>query len=151
MEYAFRCNLKTMGIVHKPTAFSITALIVNTFFNWVLIYGALGFPELGIQGAAYATLFARMIQTLLLLQLLYKEKLVGRKTYGVQKNHGFSRKYFALTLPSIFNHLTWTWGTSPSSISSPRWAPMKLQLLPLLTLLCSSSSASIRASVTLPL
>ncbi|MBO1264703.1 MATE family efflux transporter [Proteiniclasticum sp. SCR006] len=106
----FGVILKTMGIVHKPTAYSITALIVNTFFNWVLIYGALGFPELGIKGAAFATLLARLIQTLLLLQLLFKEKLVGRKTYGTQKNYGFTRRYFALTLPSIFNHLTWTLG-----------------------------------------
>lgn len=140
-----------MGIVHKPTAYSITALIVNIFSNWVLIYGALGFPELGIKGAAYATLFARLIQTLLLLQLLYKEKLVGRKTYGVEKKFGFSRKYFALTLPSIFNHLTWTLGDITFFYIFTQVAPMKLQLLPSWTPLCSSSSASIRASVTLPL
>lgn len=106
----FGVILKTMGIVHKPTAYSVAALITNTFFNWVLIYGALGFPELGIRGAAYATLIARLVQTVLLLKLLFREKLYGSKAFTYVKNYGFTRKYFALTLPSIFNHLTWTLG-----------------------------------------
>lgn len=106
----FGVILRTMGIVHKPTAYSVAALITNTFFNWVLIYGALGFPELGIRGAAYATLIARLVQTVLLLKLLYKEKLYGSKAFTYVKNWEFTRKYFSLTLPSIFNHLTWTLG-----------------------------------------
>lgn len=106
----FGVILKSMGIVHKPTAYSVIALLFNTFFNWILIYGPFGLPELGIKGAAYATLLARLIQTALLLHLLYRERLVGSDAVKYNKEGGFERRYFSLTLPSIFNHLTWTLG-----------------------------------------
>ena len=35
--------------------------LLNIFGNWVLIYGKLGFPELGLEGAGISTLVARII------------------------------------------------------------------------------------------
>ena len=41
-------------------------VLFNVFFNWVLIYGNLGFPELGLNGAGWATLVARTVGMLLM-------------------------------------------------------------------------------------
>ncbi len=106
----FNVTLKTMGIIHKPTVFSIITLILNTFFNWILIYGPFGLPSYGIAGAAMATLLARLVQTLLLLYLLYENRLIGRSAPKIKPDVHFPARYFKLTLPSIFNHLTWTMG-----------------------------------------
>ena len=46
----------------RPVAFAlVTANLVNVFGNWVLIFGNLGFPEMGIKGAAISTLLTLLI------------------------------------------------------------------------------------------
>ncbi|MBQ6716644.1 MAG: polysaccharide biosynthesis C-terminal domain-containing protein, partial [Clostridia bacterium] len=40
----------------------IVTVLTNTFLNWVLIYGNLGMPEMGVGGAALATLIARLLE-----------------------------------------------------------------------------------------
>ena len=42
---------------------SVAALVINIFFNYVLIFGKLGFPALGVRGAAIATLISRVMET----------------------------------------------------------------------------------------
>ena len=43
-----------------------TSMLCNTFLNWVLIFGNLGAPALGVKGAAIATLTARMLEWVLM-------------------------------------------------------------------------------------
>ena len=43
----------------------------NIFFNWVLIYGHLGFPEMGIAGAAWATTSSRLLMLLLFVIVFF--------------------------------------------------------------------------------
>jgi len=39
---------------------SVAAVLTNLCFNWVLIFGKLGFPEMGVAGAAIATVISDM-------------------------------------------------------------------------------------------
>jgi MATE family multidrug resistance protein len=56
---AFRRYLQGMHVV-RPVMFAlITANIVNAIGNWILIYGHLGAPALGVEGSAWATTIAR--------------------------------------------------------------------------------------------
>ena len=56
---AFRRYLQGMHVV-RPIMFAlISANVVNAAANWVLIYGNLGAPALGVEGAAWATTVAR--------------------------------------------------------------------------------------------
>ncbi|MGI6577778.1 MAG: MATE family efflux transporter [Eubacteriales bacterium] len=45
------------------------SMILNTFLNWVLIFGKLGFPALGVEGAAISTLISRIFE--LLVTIVY--------------------------------------------------------------------------------
>jgi len=45
-----------------PLIISAAATVVNTFGNWILIYGNLGAPRLEVTGAAYATIIARVFE-----------------------------------------------------------------------------------------
>lgn len=56
---AFRRYLQSMNLV-APVMFAlVTANVVNAAFNWLLIYGNLGFPAMGVKGSAWATNLAR--------------------------------------------------------------------------------------------
>ena len=48
--------------VTKPTMYiTIAANFVNILLNYFLIFGKFGFPELGLNGAGWATLIARIL------------------------------------------------------------------------------------------
>ncbi len=48
----------------------LVSVILNIFLNWVLIYGNLGAPELGLVGAGLATLAARIVNLIILIAWL---------------------------------------------------------------------------------
>ena len=67
LYFAFRRYLQGMSLV-KPVMFSlVTANLVNVGANWVLIFGHLGAPALGVEGAGWATCFSRVYMALVLL------------------------------------------------------------------------------------
>lgn len=45
----------------------VSSMVVNTFLNWVFIFGNLGAPALGVRGAALATLIARILEVVIIL------------------------------------------------------------------------------------
>lgn len=55
-------SLRDMGQVKAPLVVTAIATLTNTFFNWLLIYGNLGFPRLEVRGAAIATVIARCLE-----------------------------------------------------------------------------------------
>ena len=65
-------SLRETGIVKPPLLISVSAALVNTFFNWVFIYGNLGSPRLEVAGVGIATNIARLFE--LFVFLLYAEK-----------------------------------------------------------------------------
>ena len=67
-------SLREMGKVRFPLIVTIVATLTNTAFNWLLIYGNLGFPALGVRGAAYATVIARTLEFIIFMVFYLKEK-----------------------------------------------------------------------------
>ena len=64
--------LRAVGTVNISFYISIVSLVVNVGINYVLIFGKLGFPEMGIRGAAIGTLAARVLELLIVLIYLAK-------------------------------------------------------------------------------
>jgi MATE family multidrug resistance protein len=64
---ALRRYLQAMSVV-RPVMFAlVSANIVNAGINWVLVYGNLGAPALGVSGSAWATLAARVYMAAVLV------------------------------------------------------------------------------------
>jgi MATE family multidrug resistance protein len=64
---AFRRYLQGMHLVKAVMFALVSANVVNAGANWALIYGNLGFPAMGVAGAAWATLISRFYMAAVLL------------------------------------------------------------------------------------
>ena len=76
--------------------------IANIILDPILIYGWFGFPALGINGAAYATVFSQILSgiTGILLQK-YKNKEITLKLENIKPDRKIIGEIFKIGLPSI--------------------------------------------------
>ena len=74
MSMCIASSLRDTGEVKIPLVISASAALTNTFFNWVLIYGHLGAPALGVRGAAIATVIARTIELIAYIIVCIRKK-----------------------------------------------------------------------------
>ncbi len=71
----FRRYLQAMNIVRPVMIALVAANLMNLFGNWLLIYGHLGMPAMGVVGSAYATVASRIVLAFSLLGvILYNER-----------------------------------------------------------------------------
>ncbi|MEC0370262.1 MATE family efflux transporter [Paenibacillus chibensis] len=63
-------TLRSVEIVRIGFIVSLSTLIINVCLNYVLIYGHLGFPKMGVSGSATATLVARIIETVIVITFI---------------------------------------------------------------------------------
>jgi MATE family multidrug resistance protein len=94
----FRRYLQALHIVHPVMTGLVTANLVNIAVNWVLIYGRLGAPALGVVGAAYATVASRAYLALYLLVVIWRRER--------RRPSGLHDVPLALDLPRIRQILT---------------------------------------------
>ena len=59
---AYSGTLRETGQTFVPMAAGIAAVIINLFFNYVLIFGHFGAPAMGVRGAALATVISRFVE-----------------------------------------------------------------------------------------
>jgi multidrug resistance protein, MATE family len=71
---AFRRYLQGVGKVRPVTFALISANLVNWFGNWVLIYGRLGLPAMGVRGSALSTVVARIYMAGVLIFWAWKHE-----------------------------------------------------------------------------
>lgn len=74
--HVLRQSLQAMGRVAPLLVVVLAGNVANIFFNWVLIYGNLGFPAMGAVGSGWATSLSRWFMALLLLAVTWP--LLGR-------------------------------------------------------------------------
>ncbi|NLK69494.1 MAG: MATE family efflux transporter, partial [Clostridiaceae bacterium] len=109
ITYIYSFSLRSIGNTIVPLIVNIAALLCNVFFNYVLIFGKLGAPALGVEGAAIATLIARVVETIVIVFLVYKgngvfaAKLSELKDISLQ----FLIKSYKIILPVLLNDVLW--------------------------------------------
>jgi len=96
----------------------ISALLVNAILNYALIFGNFGFPALGIEGAAIATLIARMLEFLVgVIYLFTKEEKIKIKIKDFFKfDRLLLKDLFSISSPVVLNELMWALGISMQAI-----------------------------------
>jgi len=99
---ACRRYLQGMGIVRPVMVALFAANLVNVAVNWMLIYGKLGAPALGVAGAAWATVLSRVAMAIFLLAtIVYRERAAASSVFAsVRLEASWFRRLLKLGLPA---------------------------------------------------
>lgn len=109
---SFGTSLRSTGNPRTPLAASLLSFVTNAFFNYVLIFGALGFPKLGIAGVALGTVIARFAELMLIVYVLktYSGPLNAPIRDAMSFDKPFLSKYYQVMLPVVVNETFWSIG-----------------------------------------
>ena len=111
---AYSGTLRETGQTVVPMAASITAVAVNMSLNYVLIFGKLGLPALGANGAAIATVTARFVELAVVAgwtHLHPKKNPFIRGAYRSLRIPGkLCRDISVKGLPLLVNEFFWAYG-----------------------------------------
>lgn len=102
-------SLRSIGIVRIGYLISGSTLVLNICLNSCLIYGNFGFPEMGIRGAATATLFSRCVEfIILLLYLKFKDTGIALSLKNlIHVDRSYFADYRKVSLPVLVNQFQW--------------------------------------------
>lgn len=102
-------SLRSIGIVSIGYIISGATLMINICLNYCLIYGNFGMPELGIRGAACATLFSRCVELLIVVfYLKYREHKLNLTLKKLIKiNPSYIKDYVHVSFPVLLNQAQW--------------------------------------------
>ncbi len=129
----FAAVLRSVGEVKLPMLVTVSALALNIVLNYFLIFGAFGFPPMGIRGAAFAAVIARVAECLVLVFITYRKKypVAAKINELLGFNLGFVIKVFKPVFPVILNELMWslaitTYNIVYARIGTPSIAAMNI-------------------------
>ncbi|WZL80245.1 MATE family efflux transporter [Vallitaleaceae bacterium 9-2] len=106
--------LRSTNYVKLPLFVTMVAISVNTFLNWVLIYGNMGFQPMGVEGAATATLIARTLECFMLVGLsnYYKLPPSGKLKTLFSYNKNLAKHFSKIAMPVVINEILWSTGVT---------------------------------------
>ncbi len=109
-----QCYSSTLRETNKavlPMAAGVSAVLVNLFLNWVLIFGKFGAPALGTNGAAIATVISRFVELIIVVIGAYRGKNYFKgalKTLKIPLN--LVKRISVKGLPLVINETMWAAG-----------------------------------------
>ena len=91
---------------------STAGIFVNVFFNYCLIYGKFGMPNMGAGGAALATVISRFVEAFIFIYFLFiKKDSYFKKSFSSLKISGhLALDYLKKGVPLVFNEMCWALG-----------------------------------------
>ncbi len=111
---AYASTLRESGETVVPMTAGICAILTNLFLNWVLIFGHLGAPAMGIRGAAIATVISRYVE--MSIVMIYAHRHTGKYPYvkglyqSLRVPLPMIRKVLPTAAPLLVNEILWSLG-----------------------------------------
>lgn len=122
ISLAYSIALRSTGRPKVPMKIAAISFVTNTVFNYILIFGKLGFPALGVKGAALGTLLSRIIEIVFLFYVVYRD--VGPLTASFKElmdwEGSFVRRFIMTISPVMITETFWSLGQIMYTIAYAR-------------------------------
>jgi len=112
----FSSTLRECGKTRIPMMAGVAAVFVNLILNWLLIFGNLGFPELGVVGAAIATVVSRYVEMIIVMTWCIRHRNTETYFRGLIRTLRVPAylvvKFFKTGMPILINEGLWSVGVA---------------------------------------
>lgn len=112
----FGSTLKDTGETFAPMMASVIAISLNLVLNFILIFGKLGFPAMGVTGAAIATVISRYVELVYIVVATYRKKYKFKFIVGAFKTlrvpFSLVKKITITGTPLLLNETLWAVATA---------------------------------------
>ncbi|MBA3009004.1 MAG: MATE family efflux transporter [Proteobacteria bacterium] len=112
--FSYMNNLRSMEIVKAPMYASLIAVVLNVALNYMLIFGKMGFPAMGVNGAAIATCISKFIEGFALMAMVHWKKypIAASIAEMLDFDAAFAKRVLKTCWPVFLNELVWVSGVS---------------------------------------
>ena len=111
---AYASTLRETGQTTVPMAAGVIAVFVNLILNYVLIFGHFGAPELGVEGAALATVISRYVELLIVVFWTHMHGKICVFIQGAYRSihipAGLLKQIIVKGMPLLMNEALWSGG-----------------------------------------
>lgn len=116
ISQCFSSTLRECSQTVAPMMAGLAAVIVDLVFNYILIFGKFGAPQLGVRGAAIATVLSRFVECLLLICWTWKRREQYGFITGLLSRTPIAgalwRQSITKGMPLLINEFLWSFGTT---------------------------------------
>ena len=114
LSQSYASTLREAGRTTVPMNASTIAVVLDTALSFVLIYGKLGFPALGVRGAALATVTARFVECIIMVWWTHAHEDICLFAMGLYKKltipWPLARNILLRGTPLLVNEMLWSLG-----------------------------------------
>ena len=111
---AFSSTLRETGETVVPMVGGISAVLINLALNYILIFGHFGFPEMGVRGAALATVISRYAELAIVAGWTHKNRAKKPFIVGAYRSFYLPGKLLGQIMrkgmPLLINEFLWSTG-----------------------------------------
>ena len=112
LTQVYATSLRETDESFKPMVAGVISVLVDVLFNYLLIFGKFGFPKLGVEGAAYATVIARVAEFTVLVvwaHLRSKKHIFLKGLYKrlFVQNTAMIKPILRKSVPIMLNEFLW--------------------------------------------
>ncbi|KPL76498.1 hypothetical protein ADN00_11030 [Ornatilinea apprima] len=118
LSMAFAFMHRSTGQVRLPMFVSAISLLLSVLVSYLLIFGHLGLPALGVRGAAVGMLFARLVEAAGMLSLTYLKRtaIAASPKELFSFNLPFLTQTLSTAMPAVLNEMAWSFAVTTYNI-----------------------------------
>ena len=111
------CILKNTGRAVKSSVISSVSVVINIILNAIFIFGWSGLPEMGIAGAALATVVAKAIEVAwCVIEIAKKDSIKLKLYYMMHDDKVLRHDFWKYSFPVLGNEIVWGVGFTMYSV-----------------------------------
>lgn len=121
LAQVFSSTLRETGDTFTPMLAGFAAVVINCVFNYLLIFGKFGFPEMGVRGAATATVMSRYAEAFIIIVYAAVKKKRFPYIKGLLRTLRIPAPLFTAVckkgIPLLCNEILWSTAMSLMSVA----------------------------------